>query len=98
MRLSDLAVREWEVSYGGKSCQPVLVESSVKQNEPKLVFMLDDKKFFVEFQNRSDHMGASYGHAAEVTIISWNRSKRFPGIAVNKKVPSVSELLELILK
>jgi hypothetical protein len=68
---------QWTISYDGNSCQPTVLTENVKQDTPTVSLGLNEKRFSVEFKNRSDYMASRHGSLAEVTIISANRSKRF---------------------
>lgn len=76
-------MEKWIVSYNGKTCQPELKSSDVKQPYPVLTFNLNGINFFVEFYNQSDYMAAVYHKEVNVTVVSYNRGKRFAGIAFN---------------
>jgi len=79
-------MKVWIISYAGKDCIPELIDAQVKQPYPQLICKLDGKKFYVEFENRSDHYASLNGSAARVEIVSWNRSVRQKGMAVCKLV------------
>ena len=76
-------IRQWVISYNGKTCCPDIFSAAVKQNYPQIIFIYDNIRFYVEFENRSDYMGARHGAIAEVEVISYNRTKRFKGTASN---------------
>jgi hypothetical protein len=77
-------MRNWLISYDGKSCQPVLISAHEQQDTPTLKLTYNDKNFSVEFQNRSDYFASRHGAKAEVIIVSPGRKKLFRGTAVNK--------------
>ncbi|KQC02081.1 hypothetical protein AQF98_00470 [Pedobacter sp. Hv1] len=78
-------MEQWHISCNGKNCQPELTSSEVKQPYPVLTFNLNGVNFFVEFDNQSDYMAAVYHKQINVTVVSYNRGKRFAGTAFNKK-------------
>lgn len=81
-----LVIEQWVISYADKACEPLLVKENVKQATPFLTFKLNEVHFTVEFENQSDYMSAAYGTIVNAIVISANRSKRFTGTAVNRKI------------
>lgn len=79
-----IRMKIWNISYAGNECQPVLIDERHKQPYPQLIFIMDGKKFFVEFENRSDHRMCTSGKRVNIEVISWNRSVRQKGTAVFK--------------
>lgn len=79
-------MERWVISYNGNVCEPELTKSEVKQPYPVLTFNLNKIAFFVEFENQSDYMAAAYHSEVKVTVVTFNRGKRFAGIAFNKKL------------
>jgi len=77
-------MKVWTISYADKDCSPILIDEQCKQPYPQLIFLLDGKKFYVEFANRSDHRMCTSGKHVNVEVISWNRSVRQKGIAIFK--------------
>jgi len=77
-------MRTWLISYGDKSCQPVLISADEQQDRPTIKVSYNDIPFSVEFQNRSDYFASRHGSIAEVIIASANRGKLTKGTAVKQ--------------
>lgn len=78
-------MEQWVISYSGRTCEPETVGESIKQNTPTLFFQFKDKKFSVEFENRSDYYAAAYHTPVNVRVLNSDRTKYYLGTAVNEK-------------
>lgn len=76
-------MEKWTVTLAGKSIQPVIIQKSINQSDPKLLCEFEGKIFSIEFRNKTDYMAARHRTNVEVEIVSKNRKNRFWGYAFN---------------
>lgn len=79
-------MEQWVIAFYGKTFRPELVGESIKQNTPTLFFQMKDKKFSVDFENRSDYYAAAYHTQVRVKVWNPKRTVYYEGIAVNVKL------------
>lgn len=81
-----VAGRLWHIECREKLIKGQPYKEDTNKDTPILYFEEEGKKFTVEFENRSDFMASSFGHIADITVISHSRSNRDKGRIANIKI------------